>query len=279
MHETIGIIGYGNMGSAIAEQLKKDYQICVFDKDELKTRGLKGAINGVLETALVVQNSGIIILAVKPQDFETLLALIKNSAAGPDKLYISIAAGITTGYIEKYLGIARVIRVMPNILLKAGMAITCLSKGKFATERDLEFTENLFTYMGETLAIKEELINAATAVSGSGPAYVCHYIETGLIDANNVSEEKKAVFLGDFKKAAKDVGFSEEEAYFLVSNTFNGTINFLKKTKISAQELRKQVTSKGGTTEAALGILQNGGSLGVAVKAALKRAEELSKKE
>jgi len=272
MRKAIGIIGFGNMGSAIAEQLKDDYQVYVFDKDKNKTEGLSGI--KIAETCRdLVKKVDAVILAIKPQDFEGLLVDIKDYLSA-DSLAISIAAGITTAYIEKYLGSVRVIRVMPNILLKIGRAVTCLSKGEFATDQDLEFTENLFGYMGETLTIKEEMMNAATAVSGSGPAYICYYIEAGLLDPNNIPEQRKQAFLAKFKKAAQTIGFNQEEASFLVNNTFNSTINFLKKTKVSAKELKKQVASKGGTTEAALEILKKGGSLEEAVEAARKRAQE-----
>jgi len=272
MSKTIGIIGFGNMGQAIAEQLKIDYQAQVFDKDKNKTRGLSG-IKIAQASADLAKNSDVLILAIKPQDFEGLLVEIKDFLSA-DKLIISIAAGITTAYIEKCLGVARIIRAMPNILIKIGASVTCLSKGKFATEQDLEFAENLFGYMGETLEIKEEMMNAATAVSGSGPAYICYYIEAGLLDPNNIPEQRKQAFLAKFKKAAQTIGFNQEEASFLVNNTFNSTINFLKKTKVSAKELKKQVASKGGTTEAALEILKKGGSLEEAVEAARKRAQE-----
>lgn len=275
--KTVGIIGFGNMGQAIAEQLKIDYQVQVFDKDKNKTRGLAG-IKIAQASADLAKNSDVLILAIKPQDFEGLLVEIKDFLSA-DKLIISIAAGITTAYIEKCLGVVRVIRAMPNILIKIGASVTCLSKGKFATEQDLEFAENLFGYIGETLAIKEEMMNAATAVSGSGPAYICYYIEAGLLDPDNIPEQRREAFLSNFRKSAENLGFSKEEATLLVSNTFNGTINFLKKTKVPALELKKQVASKGGTTEAALEVLYKGASLEEAVKAARKRAEELSKKE
>jgi len=277
MSKAIGIIGFGNMGSAIGGRLKARYQVFAFDNDKNKTQNLAG-IKLAKNIKDLVTRVDIVILAVKPQDFEGLLVKIKDFLSA-DKLIISIAAGITTAYIEKCLGAARVIRAMPNILIKIGASVTCLSKGKFATEQDLEFAENLFGYIGESLEIKEEMMNAATAVSGSGPAYICYYIEAGLLDPDNIPEQRREAFLSNFRKSAENLGFSKEEATFLVSNTFNGTINFLKKTKAPALELKKQVASKGGTTEAALEVLYKGASLEEAVKAAKKRAEELSKKE
>lgn len=276
MEKRIGIIGFGNMGSAIAERLKSDYQIVVFDKDGNKTKNLLD-INVADNVINLVNKVDGLILAVKPQDFDTVLDEIKGYIK--DRLIISIAAGITTEYIEKSLGIVRVIKAMPNINVKIGLGVTCLSKGRFASGQDLDFAENLFDYMGETLRIEEGLMNAATAISGSGPAYICDYIESKSLDPNNISAKLAQVFLNDFQRAAVSVGFSPEEAQVLVNTTFSGTINFLKKTNISPQELKKQVTSKGGTTEAALEVLHRRGSLEEAAKAAKSRAEELSKKE
>lgn len=276
MNKVIGIIGFGNMGQAIAERLKSDYQIVVFDKDGNKTKNLLD-INVADNVINLVNKVDGLILAVKPQDFDTVLDEIKGYIK--DRLIISIAAGITTEYIEKSLGIVRVIKAMPNINVKIGLGVTCLSKGRFASGQDLDFAENLFDYMGETLRIEEGLMNAATAISGSGPAYICEYIESKSLDPNNISAKLAQVFLNDFQRAAVSVGFSPEEAQVLVNTTFSGTINFLKKTNISPQELKKQVTSKGGTTEAALEVLHRRGSLEEAAKAAKSRAEELSKKE
>ena len=269
----IGIIGYGNMGSAIAQQLKNNYDILVFDKERAKIDGLQGIITIGSITELA-GNAGIIILAVKPQDFEDILSEIGD--AGKNKLFISIAAGISTSRIEEKLGPVRVIRVMPNIAARVGEGMSCLAQGKFASLDDLDLVENLFDYLGETLVIEESMMNQATAVSGSGPAYVCNFLESGNLDPKNIPAEKKNVFLGDFQKAAQEIGFSAEDAKFLVNTTFNGTISFLKRESLSPSALRKQVTSKAGTTEAALEILHRGGGLSEAVKRAAERAGELS---
>lgn len=276
MKKAIGIIGFGNMGQAIAGQLKNDYQVYCFDTDFSKTKDIQG-IKVAGSNHDLVNSVETVMLAVKPQDFTILLKEIKGLAK--DKLIISIAAGITSQYIEKFLGFVRVIRVMPNMPARIAQGISCLAKGSFATEEDLDFAENLFDYSGETIRIEESLMNAATAVSGSGPAYVCDYIISQAIPLDNIPESKKKLFLSDFKKAAQDIGFNLEEANLLVNTTFLGTVEFLIKTKTSPEDLIRQVASKGGTTEAALLVLHEGKGLRGAVKAALLRAEELSKKE
>ena len=265
MKTRIGIIGFGNMGQAIAQRVKSGYSVLVFEKDRKKTRKLSG-IKLAKNALELVNKSEAIILAVKPQDFSNLLNKLKNKTSG--KLIISVAAGVSTKYIEKKLPRAKVIRVMPNLGAKIAKSVTCLSKGKFATKSDLLFAKKLFSCVGKTQLFRENQMNAVTAVSGSGPAYICFAIE------NKLNKEN---FMEEFKSAAGSVGFNSSEADFLVKNTFKCTVEVLKKTKIAPGLLRQQVTSKGGTTEAALKVLNMGGSLTIAIKAALKRAKQLSK--
>lgn len=279
MNERIGIIGFGNMGSTIALWLRNDYRILVFDKDSGKTSGLTD-ISVAKESLELVAKAEIVLLAIKPQDFPTILNEIKVAIA--DKLLISIAAGISTGFIEKALGVVRVVRAMPNISAKIGEGTTCLAKGAFATLSDLDFAENIFNYMGETIVIEESMMNAATAISGSGPGYCYDLMLAQHIDIANIEEVKKFVkenFVLRLARAARTIGFSAAESEFLSVTTGNGCIGLLKKTKFSCGELIKQIASKGGTTEAALEVLHKGGSLDEAVKAALARAEQLSNKE
>jgi len=273
--KNIGIIGFGNMGSAIAERIKYKYRVFVFDKDKSKTAVLKDIIvaNSIGELCRMADT---LILAVKPQDFDAVLGEIKSCPHLADELFISIAAGINTSYIEKTLGAVRIVRVMPNMAIKIGQGISCLSRGKFATEEDFDFTEELFDYMGKTLRIEEEKMAAATAVSGSGPGFYFDIIESILADNKN-PEEFKMEFIISLTKAAEESGFKHEEAVFLASGTGNACQLLLVKTKLPPSELKKQITSRGGTTLAGLDALHATGSLIEAVKAAKKRAEELSK--
>lgn len=273
--KTIGIIGFGNMGQAIAERLKSQYKIVVFDKDKNKIRNLKG-INTANNNLDLLNKVDTLILAVKPQDFDVVLREIKPQVK--DKLVISIAAGIETAYIEKVLGNTRVIRAMPNIGAKIGESVTCLSKGRFANDDDSRFTQELFYCLGVTKAIEEKLMNSATAISGSGPAYIFDFLEANSIDPGNIPDHTKHDIIRRLGNAAISVGFNREDAMFLAANITNSSVSLAKKTKISLVELKKQVTSKGGTTEAALEILHKGGSWEEAAGAAVRRAEQLSMK-
>ena len=130
------------MGQAIAEQIKSMYPIWVFDKDSNKTKNLSD-INIARNVVDLLNEVDTVILAVKPQDFDTLLDEMKGNVK--DKLIVSIAAGITTVYIEKRLGQTKVIRVMPNLPARIGKGMICLCRGKFSTDDDdLNFSKQLF---------------------------------------------------------------------------------------------------------------------------------------
>ena len=276
IRKKIGIIGYGTMGSAIAQNLallKSEFIIFVFDKDKSKLTSASG-VNIARDIKDLIVKSDTIILAVKPQDFDHLLREIKNLTR--DKLVISIAAGISTKHIEKVLGEVRVIRAMPNLGAKIAESVTCLCKGTLATEEDLELAHELFYSLGAARSIDEAMMNAATAISGSGPAYIFHFIENSALDPDNIPEHARHDMMRRLEKAAEELGFSTEDAAFLAANTTNSTISLLHKTKLPAEELRKQVTSKGGTTEAALAVLAKGASWEEAARAAEKRASELT---
>lgn len=279
----LGIIGFGNMGSCIAERIKsKDLEIWVFDKDKTKTAILKNKTANLLDIRLVensidlVKRVETVILAVKPQDFDNILNEIKEGVEG--KLIISIAAGIATSDIEKYLGEVRVIRVMPNMPARIGKGISCICKGKYADDDDLNFSQRLFDELGETLILKENMMDEATAVSGSGPGYFFHLIENKKLDVDNQGDVEK--FRNDLSESASNIGFSAQQAKILAEATTSGSVELIKVSNLSAQELEKQIVSKGGTTEAGLEHLYDKSpyNLLAAVKAALKRAKELSKK-
>jgi pyrroline-5-carboxylate reductase len=270
----IGIIGYGNMGSAIADRLKAKYQVFVMDKDAEKTKGCVGlTVAKNLEELANLANT--LILAVKPQDFEEILSEIKNY--NQLHLIISIAAGISTSFIESRLGKRAIIRAMPNLPAKVGEGMICISRGKYTTEIDQLFVQGMFNRMGHTLVIDEKLMDAATAVSGSGPGFLYELI-------NNLTRGEwdnfiKEQFVPKLSYAGTQIGFTAEQARLLAETTALGSMSLLHQSKVPAAILKVRVTSKGGTTEAGLlalqGKIQN---LELAVRAAYKRSVELSKK-
>jgi pyrroline-5-carboxylate reductase len=265
----VGIIGFGSMGSAMAERMKRfryrftPIKVLIFDKDAQKTAAAKD-FDVAKDVKDLAQRVDAVILAVKPQDIGGVLAGIKGVKGY--RLVISIAAGITTAYIEKALGDVKVVRAMPNLAARIGRGVTGLCAGGLADKGDLNFSKKLFRTLGRVLITEERMMNAVTAVSGSGPAYVCYFLERGL-------ERRK--FASEFRSAAEKAGFDKKAASLLVDAAFSGTTAFLKRTRASPAGVIRQVASKGGTTEAALAVLRSGGSLEAAVLAAKKRAEEL----
>ncbi len=212
------------MGSAIAEGIKDSYAVSVFDKDKNKSSALKNitSFNNPVE---LVKQSEVIILAVKPQDFDFLLNEIKDFVQ--NKLIVSIAAGITTGYIEKILGQARVIRVMPNIAVKIAKGQTGICEGRYAVESDLLFTKKIFNALGKVWRLNEEMIDSVTAISGSGPAYIFYDLEIKNINPAEIPAGIENEYVGKLKAAALAVGFDPKIALDLAASTTASSIVFL----------------------------------------------------
>ncbi len=265
----IGVIGLGNMGGAIVNGLLssgavKKANIIGFDSDAakraaaVKKYGISATTRSILEVAA---HCDIVIFAVKPQNIDEVLAEI--SFYGKNRLYISIAAGITTRRIEKALARIpkpRVIRVMPNTPALVGEGISAICKGRYAAAKDLKVANEIFSSVGEVVNLNEKHFDVVTAVSGSGPAYF-FYFKEALIET--------AVSLGMDRVTAKR----------LVSKTALGSARLLIGSGQEPGVLRQRVTSKGGTTEQAIKVFDRSGMkriVGKAVAAAVRRSKELS---
>jgi len=258
----IGIIGGGNMGGAIIGGIHQAYDVAVCEQNKKRCQWLKKkykVVTGDLEK--VIKRSQIIILAVKPQSFDDVLNVIQPILT-KNKLIISIAAGITCEFIEKKLGSRiHVIRTIPNLPVQVGQGITGLCPGKAAINSDLILACRIFTHVGKTIVVEEKWMDALTAVSGSGPAYVFLFIEC----LNN---------------AAHSLGLDKNLGKELVLQTVKGSLELLECQNEEAGDLRAKVTSKGGTTQAAMDVFKKERFEKIfkkAVSAAKKRAKELSK--
>lgn len=257
----IAIIGGGNMGEALVKGLRNN-KLFVCESNPDRARYLKKNYKiTVAEMAEAVSASSVIILAVKPQDMENMLVETRHCLVSTDKLFISIAAGITTSYIEKILGKnIKVIRTMPNMPAMIAEGITAVCAGIYAKAADIKIACTIFDCLGKTVVVQESLLDVITAVSGSGPAYVFFFMEC-------------------LMKAARSLGLKSDLSKELVTATFLGSIHLLEKQKIEPGILRQKVTSKGGTTAAALDIFLKGKFNHLvyqALFAAKKRAKELS---
>ncbi|MBI4974956.1 MAG: pyrroline-5-carboxylate reductase [Candidatus Omnitrophica bacterium] len=267
INKKIGIIGCGNMGEALSSRLatvvEKSTSLMVSDLDAARRDFIQTKYKIIVtgENNYLVKHSDVIILAVKPKDFDSLLKEL-CCALSKDKLLISIAAGITTKHIENIVGKdIPVIRVMPNIAAIIGEAISSVSAGSSASKKDLGLAKDIFSTIGDVVEVDEDLVDAVTSISGSGPAYFFYLIEA-LIEA------------------AKDLGFDEGIAKKLVSKTAFGSMKLLEALKEDPALLRAKVTSKGGTTEAAIKVFEDKrlkDILKMAVRRAYERSKELSK--
>ncbi len=250
------------MGAAILAGIVKDYTVTVCESDRKRAAVLKRRFRvSIGSLAEVVKNSRILIVAVKPQNFDAILIQLKLLCR-KEHVIISIAAGITSRYMEKRLGAnARIIRTMPNLPAQVGQGMTAVCKGGGATVADVKTTCRIFNCVGATVAVDEKWMDAVTAVSGSGPAYVFHFVEM-------------------FTNAARALGLDEKLSRDLVAQTLRGSLDLLEQSKEDAGTLRQRVTSKGGTTQAALEVFQKNKADKIfkeALGSAKRRARELAK--
>jgi len=250
------------MGEAIIAGTHKKYKVSVCEANATRASYLKKKYRvTVNDLTAVAKKSDVIILAVKPQDFvEVLNRLTGISLKG--KIIVSIAAGITAAFIEEHLGKkVKVVRTMPNMPALIGEAITAVCQGKFASAQDVKTVCAILSGIGETVVVKENQMDAITATSGSGPAYVFLFVEC-------------------FVNAAKSLGLSPAQAKDLVYKTLTGSVHLLEKAGDDAATLRAKVTSKGGTTQAAMDVFWSNQIEKIFVKAltaARNRARELAK--
>lgn len=260
----LGIIGCGNMGSALAEGIlsKKILpfnSIYVSDKEVQKTKPLHRKFGiCVCTNEELAKKCDLIIIAIKPQGHKALLASISEEFAGSKHL-ISLMAGVKISKIVSAAGKkTAVTRAMPNIAALVGKSVTAVCHNKFV--RNKSVVHRIFSAIGEVIEIDEKHMDAVTAVSGSGLAYFLYMAEC-LIEAGVA------------------MGIKRESATKLAVETLAGSGALLDNLKIHPELLRKRVTSRKGTTEAALRVFKKHGFnnlIAKVVKAAARRSKELS---
>mgnify|MGYP001773632703 CR=1 FL=1 len=203
--------------------------------------------------------ANIVILAVKPQNMETVLEEIKD-LIGQQKVIVSIAAGITISYIQSKLRTSRIIRVMPNTPALIGEGVSVMSLCECFGGPEVNTVREIFMSAGKVITLPEHYMDAVTALSGSGPGFIAFFVES-LIEAGIKA------------------GLSEETSRELTLHTLSGTAKLLEQ-GLSPQRLREMVTSPGGTTQAGLSIFNERDFKGTVIDAILrakKRSEELKK--
>lgn len=262
----VAIIGFGNMGktyanSFISSRFIKQTNIFAVVKEN---RAFSSADfipfeNYISKPSAKLQEFDIIILSVKPQDFSFAANQIKPFLKD-SQLILSVMAGVTIETISKELNCTKIVRSMPNIPTQIGQGMTVFTASTSVDRKELFIIQNLINTTGKSVYVEDEnLINAATAISGSGPAYVFYFMQS-MIDA------------------AVALGFNESEAELLVNQTFRGSVSIQNSANLSNSEWIKKVASKGGTTESALDVFQKktlDKSIVEGIIAAHKRAIEL----
>ncbi|MDA8126003.1 MAG: pyrroline-5-carboxylate reductase [Deltaproteobacteria bacterium] len=262
----IGVVGGGKMGGALvagmlARGLVQAAAVTVADKDE-KRRAELARDYGVAVTEdnrKAVRGADLVILSVKPQNMAEVLAELSTVMA-PQTLVVSIAAGIDAAFIEERLGKGvRVVRVMPNMPALIGEGAAAVAAGAFATEADLALAVGIFAAVGIAVEVKENLMDAVTGLSGSGPGYAFLMIEA----------------LAD---GGVRMGLARDVALKLAAQTLLGAAKLCLQGEKHPAELRDMVASPGGTTLAGLKALEDGkvrATLMSAVEAATRRSAEL----
>jgi pyrroline-5-carboxylate reductase len=268
----VGFVGGGNMATALikgilAARLYQPDQLWVSDVEPRQLTALRRRFKVATtnDNAALVRGSKLIVIAVKPQIIDTVLAQLRP-AATPAKVFLSIAAGVTSARLEAGLtgGVfgetARVLRVMPNTPALLGKGISVLVRGRHATAADERLGLRLLRAVGHAVAVRDErLLDGVTGLSGSGPAYV-YLLAEGLI-AGGVA-----------------AGLPSQLATQLALDTLSGAAAMLQETGETPAALRAMVTSPGGTTLAGLSELERRGfkdAVVAAIIAATRRSQEL----
>ncbi|BEV72762.1 pyrroline-5-carboxylate reductase [Paludibacterium sp. THUN1379] len=244
----ITFIGGGNMAAAIIAGLSQQpgHHIRVLDRnqDKLDRLASQYGTEGLRDLPATFDTQDVVVLAVKPQQLKALCRELAPRLGGA--LVISIAAGIRSEALARWMSNARLVRVMPNTPSMVGKGVSGLYAAPSVSAADREAAATVMAAVGQVVWLAQESgIDDITCVSGSGPAYVFYFIESMM-------------------QAARQAGFDESSARNLVLATFDGAIELARQSPLPIDQLRSNVTSKGGTTERAIARFEQEG-----VKAAI----------
>jgi pyrroline-5-carboxylate reductase len=262
----IAIVGAGRLGESLLRGFLSsgwrtaDDLVVTARRPERRTElHDRYGVAAIDSNAEAVAGARVAIVAVKPQDVDTVLEEIAP-AVSPEHTLLSVAAGVTTGFIESHLPEgARVVRAMPNTPALIGEGIAGISAGRSATDEDLALAEEALGHVGQVVQLQEKDLDAVTALSGSGPAYFALLAEA-MIEAGLL------------------LGLSRDVSTRLVVQTMLGSARLLRDEKMHPVELRESVTSPGGTTTRAIRELERSGVRAAflnAINAATERSREL----
>ena len=262
------IIGGGNMGKTYADSFIASHAIqrddlYILEHFEEKVNYFKslGFKNVFFQPDDFIKEMDLIILAIKPQDIQALFPKIRRYIS-ENQTILSIMAGVPMSTISQGLTTRKIVRAMPNLPAQIGMGMTGFTSAEEVSKEEVFNIQNLLNTTGKSLYFDDESkLDAVTAISGSGPAYVFYFMDAMIGTAMNM-------------------GFTKVQSEMLVEQTFIGAIHLLNVHNISCKEWISRVASKGGTTEAALIKFEEAKlaeNIEVGLKAALQRAVELGK--
>ncbi|KAF1048676.1 MAG: Pyrroline-5-carboxylate reductase [Herbaspirillum frisingense] len=261
----IAFIGGGNMAAALIGGLvgkvaePQNIHVVDINADALKAMQDKFGVTTSVAIDGAIASADVVVLAVKPQQMPDVAAVLKPFIGA--QLIVSIAAGIRIADVSRWLdGHQAIVRAMPNTPALIGKGITGMAPGAQVSTLQRAQADSILKAVGETLWLSsEDQIDAVTAVSGSGPAYVFYFLEA-------------------MEKAAAELGLSPADGLQLAKATFEGATELARRSEESVATLRERVTSKGGTTYAALTSMEQSGvkdAIVTALKAAAARSKEL----
>ena len=268
MNKKIGFIGCGKMASAIIKGIisskflpKENIMGSEINPDIAENAHKRLDITVITDNRALVIDCDVIFIATKPNYVSDVLEEIKSELT-PDKLLVSIAAGVSTSKIENIIGRQRVIRVMPNTpaLVLEGMSGVC--KGSFASEDDLNFVISLLSNIGKAISVQENQMDIVTAISGSGPAFFYKVIE-------------------DMARAGEKLGLDYEKSLMLATQTAIGSSKMIfNRGETSVQTLIDNVATKGGCTFVGISVMNNENSEKLfydVIEQTTRKANELGK--
>lgn len=267
-HEGLGVIGAGSMAEAILEGILAEKVVLPEDvyitnrsnEERLKFFKEKYGLKTTRDYREITSNCKYLLISVKPKDVAELLSAIKELVTS-EHVILSVAAGITTEFIEASLGKEiPVIRIMPNTSCRVKESATGIAIGRYADEQAVDFAKRIFASIGKVVIVEEEMIDVVTGLSGSGPAYVYLMMEAMI-------------------SAGVKLGLSRSLAEELTYQTVYGAAKMALSTGEAPQQLIRQITTPGGTTMAGLAALENADITGAfmnAVESATKRSREMT---
>lgn len=264
MRPSVAVLGVGAMGEALVRGLlsagwhKNELTTAVRREIRVHDVETRLGVDAHLDPKEAVAGKSVVVVAVKPRDVPGLLSQVEGSV-NPDQVVLTLAAGVPIALFEKHLSGVPVVRAMPNTPSLVREGVTAMAGGTHANEDYLARARRVLEAVGSVEVMDESLLDAVTAVSGSGPAYI--FLMAEALEEAGVRE-----------------GLPRDIAEALVHRMVRGAGHLLTETPIKAAELRAQVTSPGGTTAAALHILEERGFRALvedAVQAAAQRSREL----